>query len=259
MADLLINGTTYNDVKQIQIPLSSGNGNAKFVEENDDLGKKIANTLTEYSNDELTTLPTYAFYECTSIITASFPNVTTVKEEAFSKCSNLETVDLSSCKTLGANAFYNCKKLKNITLGEISRLERQIFYGCAIESFESNSAGLIYNDGIFSNCTSLKRVSLPNINNVSGGMVFYNCTSLTEVDFGSANNIYPQTFYGCTALESITLRGLTMAVLKNINAFDNCSGRTINVYVPESLIETYQSDETWSAVTGATLNFIALT
>lgn len=259
MSDLLINGTTYSGVTQVQIPLASGSGNAKFVEDNDALGELLLNTLTEYSNDEVTTLSIYSFYQRTSLVKAIFPNVTAVHDEAFAKCSNLETVDLSSCTSIGANVFHTCSKLKNISLGAFTRLNRQLFMNCtSLENFESLTADNIFNDSIFSGCTSLKTVSLPNLKSVSGGMTFYNCTALTDVDFGFANKINVNTFYGCTSLENITLKATTMTILANINAFDNCGGKTINIHVPENLIATYQADATWSAVTGATLNFVAL-
>lgn len=44
MKSVIINGTTYNDVPSVNIPLSSGNGNATFYETSDadiDAGKVL--------------------------------------------------------------------------------------------------------------------------------------------------------------------------------------------------------------------------
>lgn len=156
-----------------------------------------------------------------------------VYRSAFEGCSNLESIDLTNVKviTLGVNALKGCSSLKTIK--------------------NMKAIGTAFG-GAFENCTSLESVDLTGMQ-VAGcaksivGIdekmqpkyeyygVFRNCTALKEVLTGQFTNIGDYMFYGCTALENITLNNTSIGM----NAFENCSKLktvTINGVAGESYV-----------------------
>ena len=80
---------------------------------------------------------------------------------------------------------------------------------------------------------------------------------LTNSSFGS---IYSNAFYKATKLEKLAIYSSVVATLVNINVFTNTpfasggSGGTL--YVPSSLISSYQSASNWSTILGYANNNI---
>ena len=67
----------------------------------------------------------------------------------------------------------------------------------------------------------------------------------------------------CKNLTTLVLKSETVCTLSNINAFNNtpfASGKTGGtVYVPQALIESYQTATNWSTLYAAgTCNFVAI-
>ena len=58
----------------------------------------------------------YAFYECYSLTTASFPKVTSIGGYAFCYCGRLTTVSFPKVTTIGGYAFNRCYNLKSLYL-----------------------------------------------------------------------------------------------------------------------------------------------
>lgn len=93
-----------------------------------------------------------------------------------------------------------------------------------------------------------------------GTYAFSGITSLTAVDIGSSGEIKANTFNGDTALNVLVLRENSVTALANINALNNTpfasgkSGGTL--YVPQSLISSYQSASNWSTILGYANNSI---
>ena len=76
----------------------------------------VTGTITEYSNDRVTTIRPYAFYAVKQFTTAKFQNVTSIGTAAFGYCSILTTVDLPNVTRLGSYSFNNCLKLTKLIL-----------------------------------------------------------------------------------------------------------------------------------------------
>ena len=143
--------------------------------------------------------------------------------QAFKYCSNLATV-----------------KLYNLTIG---------YYNY------TNISG-----SMFENCTSLTTVALPKLTRI-GGTFMKGCTSLTAVDFGALDTIDGQNhFQNCSAMNVLIIRSSSVPALGNINTFANTpfalgkAGGTL--YVPSSLISSYQSASNWSTILGYATNSI---
>ena len=165
----------------------------------------------------------------------SSDEITTLGYRAFANTNSLEYISLPNLvKTSGGNAFSDCPKLKTGYFPKWKTLSGSDFI---------NSKGL----------TNLE---LPSASSIPS-MFFSGCSSLKKVVLHVANSILGRAMNGCTSLTTLVLKSNTMVSLGNIDCFSNC-GTTINVYVPSSLLSDYQNGTNWSAVTGATLNFVAL-
>ena len=112
--------------------------------------------------DSVTTIGTYAFYNCSSLTTITIPDsVTLIGGEAFYNCSSLTSVTIGNSVTeIGSGAFADCSSLTNITIPD-SVIE--IGYGA------------------FYDCYSLTTITIPDSVTLIVGEAFYNCSSLKSV------------------------------------------------------------------------------
>lgn len=64
----------------------------------------------------------------------------------------------------------------------------------------------------FSHCTNLKDIEIPKSVNDIGWNAFQYCTNLTYVNMSSLQSIEAGTFYGCTNLETITIKATRIGI-----------------------------------------------
>ena len=207
-----------------------------------------------------TAIDAYAFYGCTfeDGVTLTIPeSVTEIGEYAF-RNTNLAAVNLpttlkvigayafngtslttvsipSGVTSIGANAFANARNLTEVNFGNRTAslsLGAGVFSGCtAIESItlpnlvESNGA-VVLADNTFNNCTSLKEINLANVTAI-GNSAFKGCTALVSVDLKNVTVIGDGAFNGCTALTSVT--GLAKVTDIGNNAFYTASLTAIDL------------------------------
>ena len=105
----------------------------------------------------------------------------------------------------------------------------------------------------FNNARKLKEVYLPKLS-TSGYQTFYYASDLVLVDFVLISSI-PSAAFQNTALNTLILRKSDgVATLSNVNIFNNspfASGKAGGtLYVPSSLISSYQSASNWSTILG---------
>ena len=193
--------------------ISSGGSSGGNVE--DTLYKMLSNTLTEYSNDEITELPAYAFRGCTNLVSVSFPNCIYIGQSAFQITGNvgkdnLASVNMLKLKQIGATGFYGCAKLTELTFPYLQHINATAFSGCS--GLTKLDLGL-NNDDI--------------LNTYFSSNAFKDCTSLVALILRKTNQIY---------------------TLQNTNALTNTPivNGTGYIYVPQALLETYKTASNWS-------------
>ena len=76
----------------------------------------IQRTLTEFLDNRVTKIRTFAFSDCTDLVYVNIPNVEYVRTYGFSTCASLTTFDAINVTGIGAMAFYNCQSLKAVIL-----------------------------------------------------------------------------------------------------------------------------------------------
>lgn len=104
-------------------------------------------------------------------------------------------------------------------------------------------------------CTSLKTAVYKDF---SSNDNLRGCTSLEAVD--CRGGLTANCFNSCTSLTVLVIRSVTLVSLNNINALTNspfASGKAGGtLYVPQSLISSYQSATNWSTILGYANNQI---
>jgi len=185
------------------------------------------------------------FANCTSLESVVFENgVETIGNYAFQGCTKLTSVTFgNTLSSIGTSAFEGCTMLDNVTIPKsVVTLGSRIFANCTALttfSFEErgaddtacNVANATY---MFTGCTSLAEFVFPNkhagakipnsmfegsgiktavipatITDLSSTKVFKDCKSLKSVEFAgdqiNCTDIGGYYFYGCSALEEITI------------------------------------------------------
>ena len=66
--------------------------------------------------DSVTSIDSYAFYDCSSLASITIPEgVTSIGSYAFYDCSSLTSITIpDSVTSIGPSAFYNCSSITNV-------------------------------------------------------------------------------------------------------------------------------------------------
>lgn len=184
-------------------------------------------------------------------ITSAMGDITNIGAtvRTFCNCTNLISVSMSSLKDLYHTdyIFTGCTKLKTVVMDwkNMTRL------GTAI----------------FQNCSALEKTEfvLPKVTSSVYGYFITNNSHITKFDIGgkatSVNNIAANAFNGCTNLNTVIIRDSSIRALGNISAFTNtpfASGKAGGtLYVPSSLVSTYEAATNWKTILDYETNNIA--
>lgn len=207
-------------------------------------GYTIDQLLTADFSGEITTNATgiFGLLEDSNITGFYAPNVTQIK-------NSIGSTDFS---------LANSKLLTAVYMPLLTAMESRMdlaFYGCSALSNVNFDSVQSIGTSSFQNCTSLVVVVFPGIKGNVYTSAFQGCTALKTVDMLAPSFARASIFSGCTSLENMILRNTeSLCSLTNINVFVNtpfASGGTGGkLYVPQSLISSYQSATNWSTILG---------
>lgn len=222
----------------------------------------IMNTLTSYSNSDVTTIRERAFSNATNLQTVSLPNATTSGSGAFHSDTNLTSLSVPKLKIIPTDFCRGCTKLVNFDFSEVTNLENNCcFYQTALTGvYAPKCTGFgTWGNNHFASCKSLVYFRAPIASGTCRQYCFDGDTALKLVDAGgityfSAGN----NFRNCTALEVLILRSDRVITLNNTNDFTNVT-QNVSVYVPSALVSSYQTATNWSTLfNNGILTFYAL-
>ena len=126
----------------------------------------------------LTSLPSYALYDCNDLVTVRLPeSITVIEEYALYRCESLKWINLDGIQVIGRNAMDHCYEIERITL-----------------SSNLTEIGL----AAFGNCYSARNLTLPFV----GGSRTEN--RYLGYIFGASDPSFSKGFYP-PALRSVTL------------------------------------------------------
>ena len=174
----------------------------------------------------LTSIGSYAFFNCTGLTSVTIPNsVTSIGEGAFSS-SGLTSVTIpNSVTSIGDYAFNGCEFLTSVTIpNSVISIGDAAFYGCAaLASITIPNSVTSIGEYAFSNCSSLTSLEIPNNVTSIGDQTFYNCSGLTSITIpNSVTSIGDYAFFNCSGLTLIEIPNSVTSI--GSEAFCGCSG-----------------------------------
>ena len=196
-------------------------------------------------SEGLTTLGDYTFEDCVSLTKITIPSsMTDLGFRAFSGCNSLTTINVEE----GNSKYYsenNCvieSSTKKLVLGcgtSTIPSNIEIIGSFAFDSYDSLKGDLVVPEGVveiqnsaFVNCSGITNIILP--------------TTLISIyaNLNSFRNMYP-SFYGCSALESITIQASAPPTLDGSSAFSDLDSLS-HIYVPAEAVDAYKTASGWS-------------
>ncbi len=188
--------------------------------------------------DTIETIGENAFYSCSNLESINLPEtITSIKKRAFSN-TKLESVVIPSKVTvISESVFSICSALVSCEIkGPVTKVEGAAFYGCsALESIALPDTittivgDVLYNLGVFTNCTSLKQANIPNQLTYIPDALFDGCSSLEAVEIpDTVTGIGNHSFYGCETLKQLVLPSSVQTI--GPYAFAGCESlQSINI------------------------------
>lgn len=184
-----------------------------------EITKLVDGTITEYIDDEVTTIVPYAFYGRTSLTTCIVPNVRTIGDYALDGCVSLSNIDFSNARSVNQYAFH----LANVTAVNFPNL-------------------LEVGGRAFMNSTGLSSWNLPLLETIGSYAFAFINPANKVIDLPNCISIDAGAFYMVQNLNIILRKRATLA---DTNAFY----RNAKIYVYQEDIDNYYSTATnWSAL-----------
>lgn len=184
----------------------------------------ISSMVSEYSNDRVTALRSYAFYKNTALSSITLPSVTSIGSYAFDGCIKLTNVRFPAVTEVKGDAFNRCFGLISVSLPL------------------ANLSGTY----AFANCTKLTDADISSVDQIPSH-TFSGCQSLKKIVLPSVVSIAAAAFNNAKSLEAVILPLTQMATLGAASAFTGTpvANGTGYIYVPQSLIEDYKVATNW--------------
>lgn len=198
------------------------------------LAARLTNTLTEYSNSEITAISDYAFYNCNSLKKIHLPAVTTIEDYAFymPQGSVPEEYDFRAVTTINISGF------SGLNLGDIT---------------DENFPNLyeIYKNGLRN--VSATKIQKPDSTLKIHGTAFEQNALLEKVDIWAAEwgtNNQKLLFQNCPVFGAFIIRRTDA-----VNPWCGWSGAfnttliaagTGYIYVPSALVDSYKATTGWA-------------
>lgn len=181
----------------------------------------ITGTITEYTNDRVTSIRYGAFYGYSRLSAINLPAVTNINHEAFACCEALTTVSFPAAISIGISAFYFCSELTTANFPVATTIGSNAFYFCEQLTSASFPMATIIEQRAFTQC-GLTTANFPKVTSV-GSSAFRYCKALATVSFPKVTSINQQAFAGCTAL---TTASFPAATTIGSSAFSSCKALT---------------------------------
>lgn len=174
----------------------------------------------------------YSFRNCDALTTITIPaTVTSIGEYAFYSCDNFASVTIpAAVKTIAQRAFYGCTKLTSVSTNEgLQEVGDYAFYNTRFASFAIPTTVYVLGTGVFEANTSLTSITIPT-GVESLVSTFYGCSALATVTFepDSSCHTFGENAFRGTKIASITIPNTVKTIYKH--AFRDCTSLvTVNM------------------------------
>lgn len=216
--------TSFKNVHIVTNVPSAGGGTGVPQEKYDSLLQALQTQTQAYSftNDDITSLRDSAFYNDKQLSSVTLQNVTHVGANAFERCTLLSKCSVDKMQTCGDSAFSRAN-LSQAVFPNLSAIARNMF--------------------VF--CSYLKKVKCDKAISIDE-RAFNGCASLEVIDILGGGNISAPSTSELYKLKSVVLRDA-----ENVTATSDTIWlpSSVTIYVPDSLVEQYNSATNWSSRT----------
>jgi len=199
----------------------------------------------KYENNTVESIGSNAFDSCEKLTTITIGAVKSLGKYAFNNCFNLTTVNAPEVTSIDSSAFYYCYRLSTIFAPKTTVIKALAFTACSnLQKAEFPVLKTI--EGRAFSSAGLKSVNYPLITSIPYS-TFERCDSLIKADFTNVTSIGSSAFKKDTALETIILRGSSVATLAS-GAFSETpiASGTGYIYVPAALVDSYKAATNWA-------------
>lgn len=191
------------------------------------IGKSAFNGCDSLRNisipEKVTSIGQSAFYECKSLRNITIPEkVTSIDGWAFYKCTSLNTIVIPrNVSNIGKRAFTDCSSLMKFIVdpqnpyycnvgNHLFTKDKKAFVAfapsCGETAYAVPEGVERVEDSAFSECKSLKSITLPESVDYIGNFAFIDCSSLMDLSLPRrAVTLESSAFKRCVSLTSITV------------------------------------------------------
>lgn len=159
------------------------------------------------------------------------PGILNIGANTFCECRYIESVSIPDTVTfIEWGAFYNCKRLTEVEIPRsVTSIGSQAFALCGLRSITLSESIETVGKNAFMHCTALQEIELRCT--VISEYMFSYCTSLTEIVIPEWTTVIPLgAFDHCEALTKVTLP----STLVSLSGFDDCRSLR-EITIPESV------------------------
>ena len=206
-----------------------------------------------YNGLPVAAIAALGFFQYTNMTSITIPdNVKTIGSHAFRECTSLQSVSSQAIQSIGDSAFSYCTALRNANFPAVQTIGSSAFSNTAIQSANFPLVQTI-SYSAFSGCTSLQSVNFPAARTI-GNDAFMGCTALQSIYFSAAQTIGNNSFYGCTSLQSANLPTVYSI---GSSAFDYCTAlQSLSIPAVHTIGVSFRDCTALRSVTLGTLDAI---
>ena len=238
--DMLRNKTAYINNKEVQGEIETYNGDySGEATVGNEWETLFAGSVDETYGSGVTKIPN---------------GIKKIRTHAFYKCLSLALKELPESVTeIGAQAFYDCNKIAFKKLpNNLTTIEESAFYGCTSLALTNLPDGITeLPKYAFYRCISLDLTELPSNLKKLGNQCFYFCKNLTSLTFKADSiSLDSGVFNQCQNLERLIFPNITSVptlAKTDILNYTKIKEEDGYIYVPDNLVESFKTDEKWSA------------
>lgn len=139
--------------------------------------------LTDVYVNTINYINAYAFNQCTSLTIFNASYIKNIGANAFYKCNSLVQLSDMTIDTAYLNAFNQCN-LTDLVNVKLKNIKSDAFHGSSLTNLTNVSLQNIQLNA-FDSLSTLKQVTINNLNNVVNSNIFNNCTNLSYIQINS--------------------------------------------------------------------------
>jgi len=166
---------------------------------------------------------------------------TSIRSNALRAMTTLQSAEITEATIIGDDCFNGCSGLVSVRLDKIAAFSNAMFWGCTSLQYVYAPRSTVFGTNSFRDLMNIKHFITPSFTsdfNISAG----NSSILTKLDVYSSKitNTYPQL----TLL--IVRKTDGYVALPNSNNIHQGDPDGVEIYVPQSLVDSYKAATNWS-------------